>query len=52
MSNGTLKSVRRGGSQMDYEDVPPELMEDLKRLFIAECTRRGTPMHMEPVYGV
>ncbi|HLY66232.1 MAG TPA: ethanolamine ammonia lyase-activating protein [Chloroflexota bacterium] len=52
MSNGTLQSVKTGGSQMDYDDFPPELMEELRRTFVEECTKRGTPMHMEPVYGL
>ena len=51
-SAGTLKSVKRGGSQMDYDDFPPALMEELKQIFIEECTKRGTPMNMEPVSGV
>jgi quercetin dioxygenase-like cupin family protein len=51
MSNGTLKSVRNGGSQMDYEDFPPDIMEDVKRIFVDECTKRGTPMNLSPVEG-
>jgi len=51
-SAGTLQSTKTGGSQMDYEDFPPQLMDELKRIFVEECTKRGTPMNMEPVYGV
>ena len=48
-SNGTMKSVRKGGSQMNYEDFPPELMAELKRIFQEECGKRGTPVNMESV---
>jgi quercetin dioxygenase-like cupin family protein len=52
LSEGTMRSTRNGGSMLLLEDFPPELMEECKRLFIAECEKRGTPMHMEPIYGV
>jgi hypothetical protein len=48
----TLVSTRRGGNQMEYEDIPAEVMAELRQLFVDECTARGTPMHMEPVFGI
>ena len=46
----TMKSTRQGGGQMNFEDFPPGLMEELMALFTAECAKRGTPVQMEPVY--
>jgi uncharacterized RmlC-like cupin family protein len=46
----TMKSTRQGGGQMNFEDFPPGLMEEVMRLFRVECEKRGTPVHMEPVY--
>jgi quercetin dioxygenase-like cupin family protein len=48
LSNATMVSVRKGGSQMDYEDFPPELMDEIMRTFREECEKRGTPVRMEP----
>lgn len=50
-SAGALKSTRSGGSQMNYEDIPTDLMAELKRLFAEECARRGTPARMEAIEG-
>jgi len=47
----TMKSTRTGGNQMEYEDTPPEIFAEVKRIFIEECTKRGTPMSMEEVIG-
>jgi hypothetical protein len=41
----TLKSTKRGGNQLNYEDTPPELMAELKELFAEECGKRGTPIN-------
>jgi quercetin dioxygenase-like cupin family protein len=49
LSNNTLLSTRKGGSQMNYEDFPPELMEAVMRTFREECAKRGTPVRMDPV---
>jgi gentisate 1,2-dioxygenase len=48
LSNATLLSTRKGGSQMDYEDFPPELMAEVMGIFREECAKRGTPVRMEP----
>jgi hypothetical protein len=48
LSNQTLKSVKAGGNQMNYEDFPPALMEEVMRMFREECERHGTPVRMEP----
>jgi quercetin dioxygenase-like cupin family protein len=47
LSMGTMQSVRKGGSQMDYEDFPPALREEVTRIFQEECARRGTPIRMD-----
>ena len=44
-SMNTLKSTKRGGNQLNYEDTPPELMAELKELFTEECGKRGTPIN-------
>ncbi len=46
---GTMTSVRSGGNQMDYEDIPPGLMHDIMKRFTDECAKRGTPVSMEAV---
>lgn len=48
---GVLTSTRSGGSQMDYEDFPPDLMHEVTRLFAEECAKRGTVPQMEAVAG-
>jgi hypothetical protein len=48
---GTLKSTKSGGSQIDYEDLPADLLERIQAIFAEECQKRGTPMHMEAVFG-
>jgi mannose-6-phosphate isomerase-like protein (cupin superfamily) len=50
LSSATLKSTRSGGSQMNYEDFPPALMEELRGLFERECAKRDTPTRMDVVY--
>jgi hypothetical protein len=51
-SMGTLRSVRQGGSQMNYEDTPPELLKEIKNVFKEECAKRGTPVNMEAVIDI
>jgi uncharacterized RmlC-like cupin family protein len=51
-SEGALRSTKSGGSQLDYEDFPPEFMDELMRTFQAECEKRGTPMRLEPIAGL
>jgi uncharacterized RmlC-like cupin family protein len=46
LGEGTLKSVRAGGSQMNYEDFPAELRAELEGIFRDECARHGTPVQM------
>jgi hypothetical protein len=48
LSTGTMQSTRKGGSQMEYEDFPPELRDEVMCIFREECDRRGTPIRMEP----
>jgi hypothetical protein len=45
----TLKSTRRGGNQMDYEDMPPEIRDKITHIFVEECAKRGTPVSMEAI---
>lgn len=49
---GSMKSTRTGGNQMEYEDIPPDIMAAVKRIFAEECSKRGTPVHMEPISGL
>jgi quercetin dioxygenase-like cupin family protein len=48
MSHGTMKSTREGGNQLEYEDFPPGLMDEVMAIFRQECEKRGTPVRMEP----
>ncbi|HLY64054.1 MAG TPA: cupin domain-containing protein [Chloroflexota bacterium] len=50
-STATLKSTREGGNQMDFEDMPRQQLDMLKRMFAEECERRGTPARMEAIRG-
>jgi quercetin dioxygenase-like cupin family protein len=50
LSGATLKSTRNGGSQMNYEDFPPGLMDELRQRFERACAERGTPVRMDVVY--
>jgi quercetin dioxygenase-like cupin family protein len=45
----TLKSTRKGGNQMDYEDIPAEIRYKVMRIFNEECAKRGTPVCMEAI---
>ena len=42
----TLRTTRKGGNQMDYEDIPADTMAELKQIFMDECAKRGTPVNM------
>jgi uncharacterized protein YcbX len=48
----TMKSTRNGGNQINYEDFPPGLMAEVKRIFQEECGKRGTPVNLEPLAGL
>ena len=50
-STRTLESTRTGGNQMDYEDIPPQMLETLKQIFAEACAKRGTPARMEAIKG-
>jgi hypothetical protein len=50
-STQTLKSTKEGGNQMDFEDMPPETLATLKRIFADECAKRGTTARMEAIVG-
>lgn len=52
LSDGTMRSIRAGGSMLNFEDFPPELMEEVTRIFVAECEKRGTEPNLQPIYGV
>jgi len=43
---GTLKSVREGGNQMEYDEVDPATMAEIKRIFAEECKKHGTAVRM------
>jgi len=43
---GTLKSVREGGSQMDYEDIDAATMAEIRGIFAEECRKHGTAVQM------
>ncbi|HZT09165.1 MAG TPA: ethanolamine ammonia lyase-activating protein [Chloroflexota bacterium] len=49
----TMVSTKKGGQQMDYDDIPPETMAELKRIFLEECAKKGTPVDpdMGPIIG-
>jgi quercetin dioxygenase-like cupin family protein len=47
----TMKSTRRGGNQMDFEDTPPDVLAKLCRIFEEECAKRGTPANLEAIIG-
>lgn len=51
LSEGTMRSTRNGGSMLLLEDFPPELMEEVTRIFVAECEKRGTQPDLQPIYG-
>jgi uncharacterized RmlC-like cupin family protein len=51
-NDGVLRSSKTGGSQMDYEDFPPELMAELMRMFEEACAKRGTRVQLEAVSGM
>jgi hypothetical protein len=51
-NDGVLRSSKSGGSQMDYEDFPPELMAELMRMFEEACAKRGTRVQLEAVSGM
>jgi mannose-6-phosphate isomerase-like protein (cupin superfamily) len=51
VSLDTMKSTRRGGQMLRFEDFPQELMDELRERFARECAKRGTPVNMEPVYN-
>ena len=42
------------GQQISFADLPPETLADLKRIFLEECAKKGTPVdpRMEQVMGV
>ncbi|HLQ34871.1 MAG TPA: ethanolamine ammonia lyase-activating protein [Chloroflexota bacterium] len=52
LSSGTLKNAKEGGSQLDFEDLPDGLGEQLKRTFAEECAKRGTLVQWETVEGL
>ncbi|HLQ34868.1 MAG TPA: cupin domain-containing protein [Chloroflexota bacterium] len=52
LSLGTMLSVRKGGSMMNFEDFPAELMEEVTRIFVDECAKRGTTPNLEAIAGV
>jgi hypothetical protein len=51
LSTKTVLSVKKGGSQMDFDDLPKETLDKLLEVFVEQCTKRGTPMRMTPILG-
>jgi quercetin dioxygenase-like cupin family protein len=51
-STGTLRSTRTGGSQLEFEDTPPEVLDMLKNMFAEECAKRGTTNRMIEIVGM
>ncbi|HLY64841.1 MAG TPA: hypothetical protein VKU60_04840, partial [Chloroflexota bacterium] len=47
----TMKSTRKGGNQMDFEDTPPEVLDKLSRVFMEECSKRGTSANLKAIVG-
>ena len=39
----------RYGGQADYEDIPPDIMAQVKRIFIEECAKHGTTARLEAI---
>ncbi len=52
LSEGTMRSSKQGGQMVEFDDFPPGLMDEVTAIFVNECTKRGTPMNMEPISGV
>lgn len=48
---GSMKSSKEGGNQLNFEDTPPEILHQLRRMFADECAKRGTPAGMEAILG-
>jgi hypothetical protein len=44
-----MKSTRRGGSMLAFDEFPPELLAELRDRFARACAARGTPVNMDPV---
>jgi quercetin dioxygenase-like cupin family protein len=51
LSHGTMRSTRTGGSMLNFEDFPHELLAEMKETFAQECARRGTKVQMQWVFG-
>jgi quercetin dioxygenase-like cupin family protein len=49
LSRGTMLSTRKGGNMMHFEDFPPGLLDEVRGIFVEECTKRGTPMRLAPI---
>jgi quercetin dioxygenase-like cupin family protein len=47
MSHGTMRSTRTGGNMLQFEDFPPGLLDEMKRIFISECEKRGTQAQLQ-----
>jgi hypothetical protein len=43
-----------GGQTTSFADLPPEVMEELKDIFLEECAEKGTPIHpkMQKILGM
>ena len=45
-SLGNQKSTRQGGNQIDYKDIPEDVIAETRQMFMDECAKRGTIARM------
>ena len=50
-SHGTMRSTRTGGNMLNFEDMPKELLDEMKQMFADECAKRGTKPKMQWIAG-
>jgi len=48
----TMRSTKKGGNQMNYEDIPADVMAEVTQMFLDECAKRGTPVQMGKVLNI
>jgi hypothetical protein len=45
-SLGNQKSTKQGGNQIDYKDIPADIIAETRQMFMDECAKRGTIAQM------
>jgi hypothetical protein len=45
-SLGNQRSTRQGGNQIDYKDIPEDVITETRQMFMDECAKRGTVARM------